>query len=157
MFPLNSTIGERRATPTDPWFERLTADLRPPVKMLARQLVASTPGRAVLTFLHAAPHTAHTATDLAWQIDQPVGDVTAALASGMDAGWIEGVTAGDLLFYRLTSDPNRLRDLDEVFAWQAFWIGHVRDIAQAVGGPLPPPPHHPVGGSTPKEDGWYYG
>jgi hypothetical protein len=157
MFPLNSTARERRATAADPWFERLTADLRPAVKILARQLVASAPRRAVLTFLHAAPQMAHTAADLAWPIDHPVGDVTIVLAGGMDAGWIEGVTAGDLFFYRLTRDPTRLRDLDEVFAWQAFWMNQVRDIVQAVGGPLPALPRPAAGGRTPKEDGWYDG
>jgi hypothetical protein len=140
MLPLNLSTFDWRSPPPDPWFERLTTDLRPAVKILARQMVASAPERAVLTFLHAAPHTTLTAADLAWQIDQPLADVATALADGVDAGWIEGVTAGDLRFYRLTHDPNRLRDLDEVFAWQAFWMDQARGIAQAVGVPLPLPP-----------------
>ncbi len=137
MLPLNLSTFDWRSPPPDPWFERLTADLRPAVKTLARQMVTSAPERAVLTFLHAAPHTTLTAADLAWQIDQPVAAVATVLAAGMDAGWVEGVTAADLRFYRLTHDPGRLRDLDEVFAWQAFWMGQARDIAQAVGGPFP--------------------
>lgn len=135
--PLNPPTFAGRSAPPEFWFEQLTADLRPAVKLLARQLVASAPGRAVLTFLHNTPHTALTAADLAWQIDQPVAAVTTVLAAGVDAGWIEGVAAGDLRFYRLTHDPNCLRDLAEVFAWQAYWMNQARGIAQAVGASLP--------------------
>jgi hypothetical protein len=88
--------------------------------------------------LRRYPRRALTAGDIAALIARPPADVSAVLTNWVGAGLIEDVLAGDLHFYRLTYDRSRLRDLDEVFAWQDFWLGQARGIAQAVGVPLPP-------------------
>ena len=134
---MNPTIMDRVAAPAgSSLFERLTADLRPSARILAQQIVRSPTGFAVLALLRRCPRRALMAGDLAALIARPPADVTAVLTNWMVAGLIEGMTAGDLQFYRLTRDPDRLCDLEEVFAWQEFWVTQALSIAQAVGLPL---------------------
>jgi hypothetical protein len=154
MIQRNSTAVDLVAVaPESRLFERLTLDLQPAAKILAQQIARSPTGFAILAFLRRYPHRALTAGDIAALTAQPPADVTAMLNNWVVAGLIEDVTAGDLRFYRLTHDPSRLCELEEVFAWQAFWMSQVRSIAQAVGVSLPPPPHQPAGQRAQEEDG----
>ncbi len=137
MIQLNPTIMDLvAAPPRSSLFERLTVDLRPTARILAQQIVRSPTGFAVLAFLHRYPRQALTASDIAALIARPSVDVTVMLTNWMVAGLVEGVTAGDLHFYRLARDPDRLGDLEEVFAWQEFWMTQALSIAQVVGVPL---------------------
>jgi hypothetical protein len=137
MIQLNPAVLDRVAAPPGlSLFERLAIDLQPAARILAQQIAQSQTGFAVLAFLHCYPRTALTAGDLAARIARPPADVTVALTNWVVAGLIEGVTAGDMIFYRLARDSDRLCDLEEVFAWQEFWMIEALSIAQAVGVPL---------------------
>jgi hypothetical protein len=139
MIELNATTLDLvAAAPPSDLFARLTRDLRPAVQRLARQIAASEANLAVLAFLRCYPYTALTADDLASQIDRPFAEVGPALAGWVAAGLVEDATAGGITFYRLTTDAGRLRDLDEVLAWQARWLDQALGIAQAIGVPILP-------------------
>jgi hypothetical protein len=139
MIQLDATTLDLVATaPPSDLFDRLTRDLRPAVKRLARQIAASETNLAVLAFLRCYPYTALTAHDLARQIDRPYLEAAPALAGWVAAGLVEDATAGDITFYRLTTDAARLRDLEDVLAWQARWLDQALGIAQAIGVPMLP-------------------
>jgi hypothetical protein len=131
-----TTLDVVAAGPPSDLFERLTRGLRPAVKILAQQIAVSETNLAALAFLRCYPHTALTACDLARQIDRPLADVAPALAGWVAAGLIDDATAGGTSFYRLTADTQRLRDLDEVLAWQERWLDQALGIAQAIGVPF---------------------
>jgi hypothetical protein len=138
MLQLNPTPLERLAPPPAPLVERLPAGLRPTGQRLARRIVASETAFAVGAFLRCYPRMTIGAGDLARQIARPVGDVAAVLADWTVAGLLEGQAVGGIPFYHLTRDSACLRDLDEVLAWQEFWVSQALGIAEAVGVPLRP-------------------
>ncbi len=128
----DTTVGAPEPPAQHRTFARLAADLRPEVRLLAEHVTASEPKAILLSFFRHQPRTALTSGDVAALVDLPLAVVAAALTEWMTTGLIECQSAGDLIFYRLTSDPERLQALAELVAWRERWVASLWRVAHEV-------------------------
>jgi hypothetical protein len=119
--------------PATDMFERLATGLRPEVKRLAREITASQTKLAVATLLRCHDQRAFSAPEIALQIGRLPAAVNPALADWVGMELIVREMEGNSPVYRLTTDPQRRRDLADAVTWQDFWLAQAWSIARAAG------------------------
>ena len=128
------TLGARVAG--RPTLDTLAHTLRPEVRTLALQILASDAMSALLALLRQRPGSSMTAYDMALTIRKDPDEVEGALAGLQAIGLVETQCACDLTFYRLTGSAELLGYLDELEAWRADWLSHADRLAEAAGARL---------------------
>jgi hypothetical protein len=113
--------GVRQLTARDPVAFDVFEGLEPAVAALAANALNSPVKRDVLACLHQFKLSAVELSDLVYRVGASEAAVRQALDDLIHLDLVYRLAVCDLTFYQLNRAPEALRQLDQLFAWQADW------------------------------------
>jgi hypothetical protein len=120
---------EQQKTPA----EDLLRDLPPDVAALVATLLNAPVERDLLIHWLKYSRMAMTAPELARHVGCSEDEVVTALANLEQLALIRRIGAGDMTFYRLTSDEALRTRLDQFITWRGHWLRRAHRVEQLVG------------------------
>jgi len=113
---------------------RLAAKLDTGVQNLYSQVCALAGACPLLRLLNSQANSVLTADDIAYYLKQPQSVVEHNLCRLLELGWLRQVALPDCTWYGLTTDPQKRKLVNELFAWQDRWSARLEQIRHAING-----------------------
>ncbi len=114
----------------------LTANLDENARALYQQVCVIAGACPLLRLLNSQANSVLTADDIAYHLKQPQAVVERNLYQLVEFGWVRRVVLPDCTWFGLTTDPQKRKIVQELFAWQDHWIARLEQMKHAINGVL---------------------
>lgn len=111
-----------------------TANLDENVRVLYQQVCSIAGACPLLRLLNSQANSVLTSDDIAYHLKQPQAVVERNLRQLVELEWVRRVALADCTWFGLTTDSQKRKIVQELFAWQDRWSARLEQIKYAING-----------------------